>query len=1027
MRYLIHTILVALMILFAVGSRGIAAEPPTIIAPSPENEAVIVRLPNDELRIFYVHRPEGTEICSIRSRNNGASWGEPQTEIKLPGAAYYALQVAVDRTGELQMVFHIAGKGENGYNGKHYDLYHVRTTGGRSAWGTPTRIYEGYVGSIRGLITLANGRLVLAVGVAIPSRVKPDPSQQVDLGWNDVRVFYSDDDGANWSSSIHDLQIVQDQTRGKTRYGAVEPSLIQLRDRRLWMLIRSKNGQLYESSSTDNGNNWSAPTPSIFTSSDSPAAIVRDASGQLLVFFNQCQRWDDPKSYAIGGRQVLHAAISTDEGKTWRGAREIIRDESGEAKGDRGTSYPSAASAADGSVILAAGQGEGRRRIVRVDPEWLLQTSAADDFSDGIPQWSCIEGAGLTVQSHPSNASAKVIALRVQDATKRAAACWNFPATQTGELNLRLMLEHSASDAIVSLTDHYSVASDVRANENAVVSFTLNELVRPGEWHDVKLSWSSDSTDVEVTIDAAHAVTLKRRRVSPIGINYLRITCVGDVNGARLLIASASATATTRNSESRRGGIRIAFLGDSITKGERPARGEYGPVSAQEAFTGRLPAMLKSAGIDATVINAGVSGDRSDRALERLDALLKQKPTHVAIMFGTNDSCIDLNASEPRVSLQAYAKNLAQILSRVRDAGAEPILMTEPPLGSAWVKGRNPIYAEKGNNFSLEKYMNAVRAQALESHTPLIDHYEMWTKAGTGEIDKRLLDGCHPNAEGHRVMAEAICAFLANRLTAATSGDETATKKRAVPPIIAHRGASDDAPENTLASYRLAIEQRADGLEGDFYLTSDGQIVCMHDANTKRTTGVDRPIVEQTMAELKQLDAGSWKDPRFANEHPPTLAEVLDVLPANMQFYLEIKCGTEILPAFKAVVEASKARPEQLRIIGFRAEVIAAARKAMPQIKAFWLTGFKALEGDTLKHPTANEIIETLKATGANGVGCQGDLAVIDAKFVRVIHDAGFEVHVWTVDQVEDAKKMIEMGVDSITTNRPAYMRRELE
>ncbi len=251
-------------------------------------------------------------------------------------------------------------------------------------------------------------------------------------------------------------------------------------------------------------------------------------------------------------------------------------------------------------------------------------------------------------------------------------------------------------------------------------------------------------------------------------------------------------------------------------------------------------------------------------------------------------------------------------------------------------------------------------------------------------------------------------------------------KQNRVPPIIGHRGASHDAPENTLASFRLAIEQGADGVEGDFHLTADGQIVCMHDSNAKRTTGVDRPIVELTIAELKALDAGSWKDPRFAREYPPTLAEVLDVVPANVLFYLEIKCGAEIVPMIRSVCDVSKTKPEQLRIIGFDAEVIAAARRAMPEVKAFWLTGFKALEGEKRKQPSAGEVIATLRAIGANGVGCQADMAVIDDAFVTAIHDAGFEIHAWTVDKPEDAKALRDLGVDSITTNRPAFLRQRL-
>ncbi|MEW6306614.1 MAG: glycerophosphodiester phosphodiesterase family protein, partial [Verrucomicrobiota bacterium] len=97
--------------------------------------------------------------------------------------------------------------------------------------------------------------------------------------------------------------------------------------------------------------------------------------------------------------------------------------------------------------------------------------------------------------------------------------------------------------------------------------------------------------------------------------------------------------------------------------------------------------------------------------------------------------------------------------------------------------------------------------------------------------------------------------------------------------IIAHRGASYDAPENTMASVKLGWKQKADGVEIDIWLTKDGKIILLHDENTKRTTGVDKKVHEQTFDELRRQDAGSWKDPKFKGEKLPTLDEVLKTVP----------------------------------------------------------------------------------------------------------------------------------------------------
>src|SRR5438876_4057740 len=91
--------------------------------------------------------------------------------------------------------------------------------------------------------------------------------------------------------------------------------------------------------------------------------------------------------------------------------------------------------------------------------------------------------------------------------------------------------------------------------------------------------------------------------------------------------------------------------------------------------------------------------------------------------------------------------------------------------------------------------------------------------------------------------------------------------------IIAHRGASADAPENTVAAFKLAFEQGADGFEADYCLTRDGKIICIHDENTQRTTGIDGVVSRMTLDELRRLDAGVWKGTKFIGEKLPTLQE----------------------------------------------------------------------------------------------------------------------------------------------------------
>ena len=247
--------------------------------------------------------------------------------------------------------------------------------------------------------------------------------------------------------------------------------------------------------------------------------------------------------------------------------------------------------------------------------------------------------------------------------------------------------------------------------------------------------------------------------------------------------------------------------------------------------------------------------------------------------------------------------------------------------------------------------------------------------------------------------------------------------------IIAHRGASHDAPENTLAAFKLAWEQKADGIEGDFYLTRDGKIVCFHDKTTKRTAAgkVDLDVASSTLAELRKLDVGAWKDPKYAGERPPTLEEVLALVPAGKAFFIEIKCGPEILPALERILAKSPVPAENLRIISFNADVIAQSKERLPKVKAHWLTDYKLDKQTGELRPTHEAVLKSLKETKAAGLGSKANFEMLTPALVSQLKGMGLEVGAWTVDKPEEAKRLKEMGVTAITTNRPEFIRRHIE
>ena len=240
--------------------------------------------------------------------------------------------------------------------------------------------------------------------------------------------------------------------------------------------------------------------------------------------------------------------------------------------------------------------------------------------------------------------------------------------------------------------------------------------------------------------------------------------------------------------------------------------------------------------------------------------------------------------------------------------------------------------------------------------------------------------------------------------------------------IVAHRGASHDAPENTLTAFRLAWKQGADAIEGDFHLTKDQHIVCLHDADLKRTSNDPREIAKMTLAEARQVDVGAWKHPRFKGERIPTLPEVLALVPQGKRLFLEIKCGPEIM----APLGRMRLSPDKVVIISFNREVIRQCREQLPSLKAHWLTSYEENEAGQWK-PTEKEVRKTLREINASGLDTKADPARVTPAFVAILREAKLEFHCWTVDDVALAKRFQALGVDSITTNRPAWLRAEME
>jgi glycerophosphoryl diester phosphodiesterase len=232
--------------------------------------------------------------------------------------------------------------------------------------------------------------------------------------------------------------------------------------------------------------------------------------------------------------------------------------------------------------------------------------------------------------------------------------------------------------------------------------------------------------------------------------------------------------------------------------------------------------------------------------------------------------------------------------------------------------------------------------------------------------------------------------------------------------IIAHRGASYLAPENTIASARLAWEKGADAVECDIWLTKDNRIICSHDASTRRVTGQDHEISETNSKILRKLDAGSWKDPKYKGEKLPFLKELIKTVPENKELVIEIKCKSEILPFLKKEIDKYQ-KKTKLTFICFDLQIICDTKKAFPDNPCYWLCSDTAqLNANFSKVPEAD----------LEGVSLAS--SIISESVMKKADSLNLDVYAWTVDNPEEAKRLIILGVKGITTNRPGWLNEQI-
>lgn len=245
--------------------------------------------------------------------------------------------------------------------------------------------------------------------------------------------------------------------------------------------------------------------------------------------------------------------------------------------------------------------------------------------------------------------------------------------------------------------------------------------------------------------------------------------------------------------------------------------------------------------------------------------------------------------------------------------------------------------------------------------------------------------------------------------------------------VVAHRGSSGAAPENTLPAVRLAVRQGADVIENDIQRTSDGELVIIHDTTLARTTDVEQKfparapwnVRDFTLAEIRTLDAGSWFAPEFAGARVPTLAEWGDAVGGRAGMLLEVK-APELYPGIEADLD------EQLDTLPAFSTAVRADRLVVQSFNHGWLRRYDTLAGNVPVGllfaggpPSEAQLADA--ATWADQANpALGDMteATVDQ-----IHAHGLETHVWTVNDGQGMRRAIGWDVDGVITNYPQVLR----
>jgi glycerophosphoryl diester phosphodiesterase len=273
-------------------------------------------------------------------------------------------------------------------------------------------------------------------------------------------------------------------------------------------------------------------------------------------------------------------------------------------------------------------------------------------------------------------------------------------------------------------------------------------------------------------------------------------------------------------------------------------------------------------------------------------------------------------------------------------------------------------------------------------------------------------------------LAAGLAPLLGALITAFAAPAGTAAAQT----LVAERGESEDAPENTLSAFRLAWERGADAVFADLRLSSDGEPVLIRDATTRRTTGgPDLEVAATPLARLRELDVGWWKGSRFQLEPIPTLRELFASLPPGKTLFLELHDGVGALPALKRELTRTKIEPAQLRILTADEKLVETITDRWRDLPVMLRVTVALDAASRTAVPAAPAVVENARRLRVDGVALAGPREALDAGYLASLRQSGLRVAVLSVRSHQDATHFREAGASLLFSTRPTQLREGLD